>query len=88
MNLDDFNVSLQRAPSMVSFSNTPTTSHMPTPPHVTPITATNTLRSISIKSKCTNALSLVIEATNNNNKQIIEIMDQINLTNKFKSITL
>ncbi len=80
MNLDDFNVNLQHAPFMVSFFNTPTTSRMHAPPHVTPITTTNTPRSISIKCKCTNAFSLVIEATNNKNEQIIEVMDQIDLT--------
>lgn len=46
------------------------------------------LEGISIKCKHTNAFSHVIEATNKNNKQIIEVMDQINLTSKFKSITL
>jgi hypothetical protein len=53
---------------MVNFFNTPTTSHVLAPPRATPIIATNTLGSISIKHKCTNAFSLVIEATNKNNK--------------------
>jgi hypothetical protein len=60
---------------MVNFSNIPTTFHVPTPMCARLITATNTPGNISIKHKHTNAFSLAIEATNKNNKQIIEIMD-------------
>jgi len=87
MNLDDFNVSPQHAPFMINFSNIATTSHVFVPPHATLITTTNPLGSTSIKCKHTNAFSLMIETTNKNNKQIIEVMDRINLISKFKSIT-
>jgi hypothetical protein len=57
---------------------------VPTPPLTTLITFANTPRStlgsIGIKCRRTNAFSHVIKTTNKNIKQIVEAMDQINLT--------
>jgi hypothetical protein len=69
MNLDDFNVNLQHAPSMVNLSNTPITFLVFAPPYTTLITVTNTPRSMGIKSKHTNAFSHVIETINKNSKK-------------------
>jgi hypothetical protein len=80
VNLDDFNASPQHALSMSNHFNIPIAFPMLAPPHTTPIIGTNTSKSTSIKHKRTNAFSPVIEATNKNNKQIVETMDQINLT--------
>jgi hypothetical protein len=80
VNLVDFNVSPQCAPSVVNHFDTPIASHVLAPPHTTQITSTNAPKSIGIKCKCTNAFSPMIKATNKNNKQIVETMDRINLT--------
>jgi hypothetical protein len=40
-------------------------------------------RSTTIKHKCTNTFSTMIEAINNTNKQIFETLDWINLTRDF-----
>jgi hypothetical protein len=65
---------------MVNHFDTPIASPMFAPPCTTPIIGTIAPKSTSIKRKRTNACSLVIEATNKNSKQIVETMDQINLT--------
>ncbi len=80
MKIDDFNDSLRCAPFVVNHFDTPIAYPMPIPPCTTPIIGTNAPKSTSIKCKRTNAFSLVIEATNKNNKQIVETMDRINLT--------
>ncbi len=80
MNLDDFNASPRHATSMVNHFDTPIASLMPIPPQTTPIIGTNAPKSTSIKRKRTNAFSPMIQTTNKNSKQIVETMDQINLT--------